>query len=203
MDKGIGVTLAGVGAEVLAFAGTAMLTASLGIPSVSAPLVPHIASIVAEGLGDAVLAVGYLGAVECAAAHLGGEVGAGNAEDLLGHNMVDTLLQVGNLLFQAYEQPFGNFAQEHAALAAWVEKARPARPEQLRWQQVEHPIGQLRRGKDLIAAQVGQAVENVGAIRVLHIDTVECNAMGDTFAPVRRNAAPCPARRRDCTDGSA
>ena len=120
MDKGIGVIFAGIGAEIFAFAGAAMFTATLGIPCMSTPLVPHIAGIVAEGPGDAVLAVGQLGAVECAAAHLGGEVGAGNAEDLLGHNMVDTLLQVGNLLFQAYEQPFGNLAQEDSALATGV-----------------------------------------------------------------------------------
>lgn len=124
MDKGIGVTLAGVSAKVLAFAGTAMLTAALGIPSVFASLVPHIASIVVEVLGDAVLAVGQLGAVERAAAHLGCEVGAGNAEQLLGHNMVDTLLQVGNLLFQADKQSVGNLTQKHATLAARIKEAR-------------------------------------------------------------------------------
>ena len=120
MDKGIGVTLAGVGAEVLAFAGTAMLTATLGIPSVSAPLVPHIASVIAEGLGNAVFTIGQLGAVKRPAAHLSGEVGAGNAKDLLCHNMVNPLLQVGYLLFKPHEQPFCNFTQKHPTLAAGV-----------------------------------------------------------------------------------
>ena len=123
MDKGIGVSLAGVGAKVLALAGATMLTAALDIPSMFASLVPHIAGVVAEGLGDAILAVGQLGAVKRPAAHLGGEVGAGNAEELLGHNMVDTLLQVRNLLFLANKQSFGNLTQKHAALAARVEKA--------------------------------------------------------------------------------
>lgn len=123
MDKGVGITLAGVSAEIFAFAGTAMFTAALGIPCVFASLVPHIASVVAESLGDAVLAVGQFGAVERAAAHLGGEVGAGNAEDLPGHNMVDTLLQVRNLLLQAYKQSFGNLTEKHTALAARVKKA--------------------------------------------------------------------------------
>ena len=63
-----------------------------------------------ESCADTVLAVGLLSAVEGAAAHLGGEVGAGNAENLLGHNVVDALLQVGNLLFETREQPFGNLA---------------------------------------------------------------------------------------------
>ena len=92
MDKGIGVGLAAVGAEVLAFAGAAVLASALRIPSVLAAVVQQIALLVAEGGGDAVLAVGKLGAVECPAAHLGGEVGTGDADDLSGHNMVDALL---------------------------------------------------------------------------------------------------------------
>ena len=92
MNKRIGVILTCVGAKIFAFTGTAMLTAALGIPSVFASLIPHIAGIIAKGLGDAVLSVGQLGAIECAAAHLGGEVGASNAKDLFGHYMVDTLL---------------------------------------------------------------------------------------------------------------
>jgi hypothetical protein len=45
-----------------------------------------------EGSANAVLSVGLFGAVERPAAHLGSEVGAGNAKDLLGHHMVNTLL---------------------------------------------------------------------------------------------------------------
>ena len=100
MDKGIGVRLAAVGAEVLAFAGAAILAAALRIPGVLAAVVQQVALLVAEGGGDAVLAVGKLRAVERAAAHLGGEVGTGDAEDLSGHNVVDALLQVGDLRFQ-------------------------------------------------------------------------------------------------------
>ena len=92
MNKRIGVGLAAVGAEVFAFAGTAVLAAALRVPGVLAAVVKQVALLVAEGGGDAVLAVGKLGAVECPAAHLGGEVGTGDAEDLSGHNMVDALL---------------------------------------------------------------------------------------------------------------
>ena len=73
-----------------------------------------------EGGADAVLSIGLLGAIECSAAHLGGEVGTGDSEDLLGHNVVNPLLQVGYLLFEASQQPFGNLAQEDATLAARV-----------------------------------------------------------------------------------
>lgn len=100
MDKGIGVGLADVGADVFAFAGAAVHAAALRVPSVLASLVQQVALLVAEGRGDAVLAVGKFGAIERPAAHLCGEVGAGDAEDLTGHNVVDTLLQVGDLRFQ-------------------------------------------------------------------------------------------------------
>ena len=92
MDKGIGVGLVAVGAEVFAFAGAAILAAALRVPSVLAAVVQQIALLVAEGGSDAVLAVGKLGAVERSAAHFGGEVSAGNAEDLAGHNVVNALL---------------------------------------------------------------------------------------------------------------
>ncbi len=115
--------------------------------------------------------------------------------------MVDTLLQVRNLLFQAYEQPFGNLAQKNAALAAWIKKARLGVAEQFLWQQVKHPVGEFRRREHLVAAQIGQAVENVGTIVILHIYKVECNALVDRCVQVHRSFAPVPARRRDCTDG--
>lgn len=108
MNKGIGVGLAAVGAEVFAFAGAAVLAAALRVPSVVAAVIVEIALRIAEGGADAVLAVGKLGAVECPAAHLGGEVGTGDAEDLSGHNVVDALLQVGNFRFQPSQQPLGN-----------------------------------------------------------------------------------------------
>ena len=77
-----------------------------------------------ESRTDTVFAVGQFGTVERAAAHLGGEVGAGDAEDLPGHDVVDALLQVGDLLFETRQQTFGNLAQEDAALAAGIEKPR-------------------------------------------------------------------------------
>ena len=92
MDKWIGVGLAAVGAEVFAFAGAAVLAAALRVPGVLAPLVQQVALCISKSGADAVLAVGLLGAVERPAAHLGGEVGASDAEDLLGHHVVDALL---------------------------------------------------------------------------------------------------------------
>ena len=170
MDKGIGVGLAAVGTEVFAFAGAAVLAAALCVPGVLAAVVAEIALLVAEGGGDAVLAVGKLGTIERPTAHLGGEVGTGDAEDLLGHNVVNTLLQVGDLRFQPSQQPLGNLAQEDATLRTGVEEASLRTAEQLLRQQIQHTVGQLRRGEDLVAAQIGKAVQYVRTI--FHIECV-------------------------------
>ncbi len=92
MDKRIGVGLVTVAAKVFALAGSAVFTATLCIPCVVASLVQQVALHVEECGADAVLAIGLFGAVERPAAHLGCEVGAGNAKDLLGHYMVNLLL---------------------------------------------------------------------------------------------------------------
>ena len=200
MDKGISVGFNGFYAVVLGTIGTTMFTLAV-LPSVLAAHVAQVALSIIEAGCHTILTIGLFGAIERAATHLGGEVSAGNAEDLLGHNVVDALLQVGNLLFQPCQQSFGNLTQEDSALAARVEKARLAGTEQLLWQQVEHSVGQLGRGEDLIAAQIGQAIEDVGAIRVLHIDKVGCNAMVDRYAQARRNFALRLARQKGCIGG--
>ena len=99
MNERIGVGLYGLYAVVLGAIGTTIFTFAI-FPSMLAAVVAQIALYVAESRSDAVFTIGLLGAVERAAAHLGGEVGAGNSEDLLGHNVVDALLQVRNLLFE-------------------------------------------------------------------------------------------------------
>lgn len=131
MNKRVGVGLAGVGAEVFALTGAAVHATAAGIPRVAATVVEDMALPVAEGRTDAVLAVGQFGAVERAAAHLGGKVGAGDAEDLPGHDVVDALLQIGDLLFETRQQPFGNLAQEDPALAAGIKESRSGTAEQL------------------------------------------------------------------------
>ena len=201
VNKRVSVGLARVSAEILALTGTAVFAAALRVPCVAATVVAQIALLVTESCTDAVFPIGLLGAVERAAAHLGGEAGARNAEDLLCHDVVDALLQVGNLLFETCQQTFCNLAQEDAALAARIEKSRFGTAKQLLWQQIEHSVGQFGRGEDLVAGKVGQAVEDVGAIGALHIDKVGCNAMGDRCAQVRRNSALRPARRKGCTGG--
>ena len=164
MNKRIGVGFAGIGAEILTLTGAAVFAAALRVPRVAAAVITQIALDVVENRADTVFAVGLLGAVERAAAHLSSEVGAGDAEDLLRHDVVDALLQIGDLLFETRQQPLGDLAQEDPALAAGVEEARLRTAEQLLRQHVEHSVGQLGRGEDLVAGKVGQAVEDIGTI---------------------------------------
>jgi len=164
VNKRIGVGFAGVGAEILTLTGAAVFAAALRVPRVATAVVAQITLHVVENRADTVFAVGLLGAVERAAAHLSSEVGAGDAENLLGHDVVDALLQVGNLLFETRQQPFRNLAQEDPALAAGVEEARLRTAEQLLRKQIEHSVGQLGRGEDLVAGKVGQAIEDVWTI---------------------------------------
>jgi hypothetical protein len=130
VNEWISVGLDGFYAVVLSAVGTTIFALAV-LPSVLASHVAQAALYIIETCGNTILAISLLGTIKCAAAHLGSEVSAGNAEDLLGHNMINALLQVGNLLFQPCQQPFGNFAQENTAFAAWVEKARLAGTEQL------------------------------------------------------------------------
>ena len=98
MDKRISVGLDGFHTVILGTVGTTMLTFAV-LPRVLASHVAQIALRIIETGGNTLLAIGLFGAIECATTHLSSEVGAGNAEDLFGHNMVDALLQVWNLLF--------------------------------------------------------------------------------------------------------
>lgn len=120
MDKGISIGLSAFGAEVLAFAGAAVLAAALRVPGVVAAVVEQVALCVVESRADAVLAVGQLGTIERPTAHLSGEVSAGDAEDLLGHHVVDTFLQIGYLLFESCKQALDNLTQKDSTLAARV-----------------------------------------------------------------------------------
>ena len=130
VNKRVGVGLNSFNTVILGTVGTTMFTFAVH-PSVLTSYIAEIALYVLEGRADAVLAVGQFGAVERAAAHLGGKVGAGDAENLLGHDVVDTLLQVGDLFFETRQQPLGNLAQEDPALAAGIEKPRFGTAEQL------------------------------------------------------------------------
>ena len=163
VNKRVGVGLNTFNTVILGTVGTTMLTFAV-LPSVLAAQIAQVALCIIKTSGHTILTIGLFGAIERAATHLGGEIGTGDAEDLPGHDVVDTLLQVGDLLFETRQQPFRNLAQEDAALAAGIEKPRIGTAEQLLRQQVEHTVGQLGRGEDFVAGKVCQAVEDIWAI---------------------------------------
>ena len=41
---------------------------------------------------------------------------------LLGSDVIDTLMKIGNLRYQAISQAAGDLTQEHARLCTWIEK---------------------------------------------------------------------------------
>ena len=59
-------------------------------------------SLGVERLGDRVLAVRVLRAVDAAAGQQAGEIGDADAEDLLGQDVVDALFEVGNLVLEPF-----------------------------------------------------------------------------------------------------
>ena len=128
------------------------------------------ADIALDGLETTrrVTTVGVFRAVERATRDEGGELGRRNAEDLPMENVVDACLQIGNLLRESRNEPFRDFAQEDAALAADVEKSRRGIPKQFRWQQIEHLVHDSRRRKNLIIREVRQAAQHIGIVRVIH-----------------------------------
>ena len=76
-------------------------------PCVLDALEPDVAVVAVEGLGDGVLAVGALRAVDAPAGQQAGELGDADAEDLLGQDVIDALLEVGDLVLE----PLGEAAR--------------------------------------------------------------------------------------------
>ena len=132
MDKRISVGLDGFYAVILGTVGATILTLAV-LPNVLASHIAQVALCIIETGGHTVLSIGLFGAIECAAAHFGSKVCAGNAKYLFGHYMVNALLQVRYLFLQSRQESFGNLAQEDTTLTASVEKARLAGAEQLLW----------------------------------------------------------------------
>ncbi len=163
VDELIGVGFQFRAAGVVGLVGAAEDAAAVFPGVLNAP-VADIAVWVVKGGADRILAVGSLGAVERTARHQPGQLGDGDAEELVFHNMVNPCLPVRDFGFQSLVQPLGDLAQEHARFAAGVEKAGIGIAPQLSRQQVQHLVSQLRRREHLIAGEVSQAGEHVRVV---------------------------------------
>lgn len=178
----IGVGLQRVPALVLAL-GRAAEHALPALPPVLDALEPNIPAGIPEP-GNGVFAVGVLGAVQAPPGEQAGQLRDGDAKELLVENVVDALLQVGNLLRQPLDQPLGDLPQEHAGLAGRVQEGGAAVPPERLRQHVQHPVGHLRRGEHLVAAEVRKAGEHVwvihGAVEITHNPAPSCSPSAGT-----------------------
>lgn len=71
---------------------------------------------------DGIRPIGVFGAVHSAAGEEGRQLRNGDAEELISENVFQAILPVWDMSFQPLVEPFGNFPQKDAALAAGVQK---------------------------------------------------------------------------------
>ena len=164
VNKLVGI-LFGLVASVIDFLGGSAVAALAVRPCVAERTIVDVATHGVEA-ADTERAVGILGTIDTAAREVGSQLGDGDAEHLLAQDMLDALLAVGHPRLQPSVEPLDNLAEEHARLRHRVEKGSGGRREQLLRQEVEHLIGQRRRREHLVVAQIGQAVEHIGIVRI-------------------------------------
>ncbi|OPZ12114.1 MAG: hypothetical protein BWZ07_01555 [Alphaproteobacteria bacterium ADurb.BinA280] len=134
-------------------------------------LKPDVARLAGKAFGNRVFAIGVFGAIHTAPREQAGELRDADTKHLSGQYVIDARLQVGNLLRQARREAAGDLAEEHARLGAGVEKGDRAVGPQVGpivagrpglGKGVEHPLGEVGRGEDLVVGQVGDAGEHIG-----------------------------------------
>lgn len=174
----VGVLFGIFAAVIYGLAGTAE-TAFAFCPAMMEAFVADFALVVGELVADGVSAVGIAAAIEASTGEVRGEFCDGEPEDLSGQDVVYTLLSVQYRSFQAFDEPTCDLTKEDSALAAGVEEAGVRRTEKVLRQEVEHLVGECRRGEDFVVAQIGDAVEDVrNAFFSLHIGIVLCSGQG-------------------------
>ena len=157
-----------LGAAVVDRLGCAAVFAFAVFPGVTAVCVEDIAALAIE-LRDAVSPVGPFGTIEGTASEIGRELRDCDAEDLVVQYVVDAMLRIGNQIAQAMVQTLDDFTEEDTAFGEGVEECRVRAREEVLRQEVEHTIGQFRRGEHFVVAQIGNAVEDIGVVvTVLH-----------------------------------
>ena len=124
---------------------------------------PHV-SLGAIEFDDAKAPVGEFAAVEAAAGEQTRELGNRDAKKLLVHDVIDAFLQVGIFVCKPFDETLGRFAQKHARFTAWVQDLDSGIAPDLGRQHVQNVVGELRRRKDLVVAQVCQAGQNVRVV---------------------------------------
>lgn len=165
MDKLIGILL-GLVASVIHLLACPAVSALAVDPRMRNGLILHMAFLVVK-VADTVRTVGPFAAIERAATQQRGKFGQGNAKHLTVHDVVNALLTVGNGFGQATVKPLDYLTKKYARLAERVEKGGCRTAEQLLRKQVEHLVGLGWRREYLIVAEVGDAVQHIGIVRVI------------------------------------
>jgi hypothetical protein len=83
------------------------------LPCVFHAFKPDVASITGETLGDRVRATGVFRAIHASPRQQAGQVRDTNAKYLLGQNMIDAFLEIGNLCRKPTREAAGNLTQKH------------------------------------------------------------------------------------------
>ena len=96
-----------------------------------------------------------------------GKFGDSNTKELTREDMLQTLFKVGNLMFETFYQSFGNFSEEHTALATRVEEGGIGILKQLLRKHIDNLVGQFGRSKHLIITKIGYARQYVRIIDVV------------------------------------
>ena len=78
--------------------------------------------------------------------------------------MLQSLLEVGHLSLQPFDESLGYLAEEDTALAAGVKEGGVGVLKQLLWEHVDNLVGQFGRCEHLVVAQVRDAREYIGVV---------------------------------------
>ena len=120
MNKLIGILLRLTASVIYLLARSTVFALAIH-PGMADGLVENMTLLIVE-ITHTVLTVGTLAAIERASAQQRGEFCQSNAIDLMVHDMVDTLLTIGNRLCQTTVEPLDYLPQEDTRLAEGVEE---------------------------------------------------------------------------------
>jgi hypothetical protein len=155
-------------------------------------LEPDVAIVGVETLGDGVLALSVLRAVQAAPRQQAGEIRDADAEHLLGQDVIDALHKVRHLVAQSLGQAAGDLAQEHARLGARIEKLHRLVGPNIRAivvgrprlsHSIQHPVRKLRGREHLVVREVGDARQHIRVAPAQRKTSLRAHAASFGVAP--------------------
>ena len=131
-------------------------------PRMTARMVADVAAFRAKAVADRrAFVVDVLVAVERAPREESSQLRDRDAVYLIGEDMPNAFLLVGDDVREPPIETLHNLAQEDAALGERIEESRLRAPEKLLRQKVQHLVDHRRRREHLVRTEVGEAVQYV------------------------------------------